>query len=134
MVTAEQIALMQEWAKAKATAQQWADYELQLRQQIAAQFGAAGDGSRTTDVGNGYKLGVVKSTRYTVDNTAEMRALVDKFIAFRDTEEVGTKLLKWKPSLSVSAYRKLPDWGRVYFDKFVTTTPNLPAIEIKGPQ
>jgi hypothetical protein len=45
-----------------------------------------------------------------------------------------TKLIKWKPELAISEYRKLSDEERLIFDRCLVVKPGMPQVDIKIPK
>lgn len=134
-MTPAQLALIQEWDRARKVVAVAEGMERALRSQVvASMFGDYGDGSRNADIGNGYTLKNVNTTRYDLADNPAMRQLIRNFEQYAPTAEVGAALIKDKPRLSLTAYRKLPQWGKTLFDPFVTTTPQLPQLSIIPPR
>lgn len=135
MLTPDQVHLLQTWHHAAATAAQWIEYERKCRDAfVAATFPDDDDGTFRADAGNGYSVKLLRTTRLDVADVPPMRQLVNKFAAFGETSDAGQALLKWKPRLSVRAYKALPSWGRAMMDQYVTSTPNAPQLELIAPK
>lgn len=130
-MTTEQLTLLQQWHAAKAAVETAEAFERDLRNKVVdAFFGDYGEGSRTADVGNGWKLQNTNAITYYVANKPEMVELQQRFAAHGETAEAGKTLLNWKPNLSVKAYKALPLWGRGMFDQFVTTKSSLAQLKL----
>ena len=134
-MTPDQLDLVQRWHAAKQRLDAAALEEGALRAAVDyAMFGSNGDGSRTTDIGNGYKLRSINTTRYDVKDSPELRQLVRNFTAYEATADIGKALLKDKPRLSLRAYKALPQWGVNLMVPFVTSTPNVVQLSIIPPE
>ena len=134
-MTAEQLALIQQWHAAKQQLASAEAFERELRSAVVkAMFGDYGDGSRNANIGNGYTLNNVNTTTYDVKDAPELRKLVQNFASYEATADIGRKLIKDKPRLSVSAYKALPQWGTALMVPFVTMRPQLPQLKIIAPE
>lgn len=45
-----------------------------------------------------------------------------------------SKLIKWKPEVAISEYRKLSDEDRLVFDRCLVVTPGMPEVKIVIPK
>jgi hypothetical protein len=125
------IALIDEWADLKARADKLKDEENVLRRAIANTFFSdKEEGSATMKLGDGRSLGATFKINRTV-SAEELQVLTPAF------HEVGIPvdgLIKWKPELVVSAYRKLTDAQRAEFDQVLTIKEGMPSLEIREPK
>ena len=133
MTDADKLELLKQWHHARDMAKAWTDHEMMLRKQLVPAF-FADTAANTVDVGHGYTLRGSFTMRHEVKDSPELRELVANFIAYPETSDVGHKLLKWHPRLSVTAWKSLPAWGAKLTLPFVTSTPNPPAIELLPPK
>lgn len=92
------------------------------------------EGTENIDIGNGYKLKVVKKLNYSLDK----QKLDDVLIHIEDNFENGKflveRLVKYKPEMSTAEYKKLPQEVKVIFDAVVTTKEAAPSIDIVAPK
>ena len=135
MLDPHAIALAKQWHDAQVALHEATTRERQARDAFVTQvFPAAIDGTHHADVGNGYSVKYVQTTRLDIANTAAMKELVNKFAQHGETSAVAQKLLSWKPRLSVTQYKALPLWGRGLLDEHITSTPNAPQLELVFPK
>lgn len=86
---------------------------------------AWGDASGTQNVElHGVKLKFVFKQNYSV-KAKELPAIMDRL------SEDGRKAFKYKPELSLTAYRDLSPADKALVNSVVTSTPALPTIEKK---
>lgn len=134
-MTPYQLDLIQQWHAAQAQLRQLEVRERELRSAVVqAMFGDYGEGSKTVDIGNGYTLKNVNSTRWDVQDTPELRLLEHNFKQYGETAEAGKALIVNKPRLSVRAFKALPQWGRAMMTPHITATPQLPQLSIINPK
>ena len=107
------------------------DQEMKLRLEIFAEcFPSPTEGSNTVDMPEGWKLkGTYKLTR-SLDEAALPAALAELH-----KHKVSTDLLvTYKPSLSVSAFKKLDSKWQKILEQAMVTTPGAPTIELVPPK
>lgn len=107
------------------------DEEMKLRKEIFEQcFPTPVEGTATVDMPEGWKLkGTYKLTR-SLDEAA-----LPAVIAELHKHKVATdQLITYKPSLSLSTYRKLdPKWQRV-LEQAMEIKPGAPTLELVAPK
>lgn len=117
------------------------DAEAALRKEVLAEAfafdpEALREGSENFELGNGYKLKAVFKISRNLNNENEA---VDKVLAkIEKTGPEGVfiaeRLVKWKPELSVTEYKKLPEKFKKLFDEVVTSKEAMPALELVAPK
>lgn len=123
--------LIDEWAALKAEVSALSDKEMTLRKAIANSFFPDKDeGAANMSLGDGRTLTATMKLNRTV--SAEELYALDS-----DLREHGIpvdELIKWIPSLVVSAYRKLTPEKVAEFDAVLTIKPGAPTLEVKIPK
>ena len=117
------------------------DAEAALRKEVLAEAfafdpEALREGTENFELGNGYKLKAVFKISRNLNNENEA---VDKLLSkIEKTGPEGAfiaeRLVKWKPELSVSEYKKLPEKFKKLFDEVVTSKEATPALELVVPK
>ena len=117
------------------------DAEAALRKEVLAEAfafdpEALREGTENFELGNGYKLKAVFKISRNLNNENEA---VDKVLSkIEKTGPEGAfiaeRLVKWKPELSVSEYKKLPEKFKKLFDEVVTSKEAMPALELVVPK
>lgn len=106
--------------------------ELELRLQVAEFYFPEADdeGSTSMDLGEGWKLTLVKRVNRSMANSkGETDAIVKQL-----PPEVAEKVVGWKPELKLREYRKLAPEYRAVLDSVVTTRPGTPALKLVPPK
>ena len=117
------------------------DAEAALRREVLAeafQFDpeALREGTENFELGNGYKLKAVFKISRNLNNENEA---VDKVLSKiektgAEGQFIAERLVKWKPELSVSEYKKLPEKFKKLFDEVVTSKEATPSLELVAPK
>ena len=117
------------------------DAEAALRKEVLAEAFAFNpealrEGTENFELGNGYKLKAVFKISRNLNNENEA---VDKVLSkIEKTGPEGVfiaeRLVKWKPELSVSEYKKLPEKFKKLFDEVVTSKEAMPSLELVAPK
>ena len=117
------------------------DAEAALRKEVLAEAfafdpEALREGTENFELGNGYKLKAVFKISRNLNNENEA---VDKVLSkIEKTGPEGAfiaeRLVKWKPELSVTEYKNLPDKFRKLIDEVVTSKEATPALELVAPK
>ena len=117
------------------------DAEAALRKEVLAEAfafdpEALREGTENFELGNGYKLKAVFKISRNLNNENEA---VDKLLSkIEKTGPEGAfiaeRLVKWKPELSVTEYKNLPDKFRKIIDEVVTSKEATPALELVAPK
>ena len=117
------------------------DAEAALRKEVLAEAfafdpEALREGTENFELGNGYKLKAVFKISRNLNNENEA---VDKVLSkIEKTGPEGAfiaeRLVKWKPELSVSEYKKLPEKFKKMIDEVVTSKEATPSLELVAPK
>ena len=117
------------------------DAEAALRKEVLAEAfafdpEALREGTENFELGNGYKLKAVFKISRNLNNENEA---VDKVLSkIEKTGPEGAfiaeRLVKWKPELSVTEYKNLPDKFRKLIDEVVTSKEATLALELVAPK
>lgn len=143
-VTAEEMA---QWFRLKETLGQIKSAEALLRARIYRHyFIAPKEGTNTYDIGDG--TGAVLKASRVIDRKVDVGAL--QALQKTQDEQWGPnkvpgvipevpllkldELVKWKPEVSISDYRKLTDNERTYFEQCLIIKDGSPSLEIMIPK
>ena len=117
------------------------DAEAALRKEVLAEAfafdpEALREGTENFELGNGYKLKAVFKISRNLNNENEA---VDKVLSkIEKTGPEGVfiaeRLVKWKPELSITEYKKLPEKFKKLFDEVVTSKEAVPSLELVAPK
>lgn len=139
--TASRDAKILAWEQAVKALAAAKDAEAALRKEVLAEAfsfdpEALREGTENFELGNGYKLKAVFKISRNLNNENEA---VDKVLAkIEKTGPEGVfiaeRLVKWKPELSVTEYKKLPEKFKKLFDEVVTSKEAMPALELVAPK
>lgn len=139
--TANRDAKILAWEQAVKALAAAKDAEAALRKEVLAEAfafdpEALREGTENFELGNGYKLKAVFKISRNLNNENEA---VDKVLSkIEKTGPEGAfiaeRLVKWKPELSVSEYKKLPEKFKKLFDEVVTSKEAMPTLEIIAPK
>jgi len=122
--------LVSRWERAKAALDAAKKLESALREEIvAAHFQQNSTGTHHFDTPDGRDLVCVKKLNYKLDKDTTANAQTE--IAVLIGVELATRLVNWKPDLSLSEYNKLPDNAREAIDRALTITPATPTLELR---
>ena len=94
------------------------------------------EGTENLELGNGYKLKAVFKISRNLNNENDA---VDKVLskiekAGAEGQFIAERLVKWKPELSVSEYKKLPEKFKKMIDEVVTSKEATPSLELVAPK
>lgn len=119
------------WQEAKKQLDALKESEMAMRKHIvASQFDADKIGAQNVELGKGWKLKAVTKVRYNVDrDTDKVDNVLDQLEDWQ-----ADRLVKWKPELSVSEYKKLDDEDRAKVDAIVTIVPSSPELSLVPPK
>jgi hypothetical protein len=128
----------------KNTANQLAELkerEMMLRKELISEcfqvnLEETEEGTRTLELGGGYKLKAGLKVSRSFDGGQEaVEKVLTKFEKFgAEGQILAERLVNWKPELSVSEYRKLPEKFRKLIDEIVVTKPASPSLEVVEPK
>lgn len=129
--------VLQQWLDASAKLAEAKEAEQVLRKQVVSLFPFdpnKKEGIEYLNLANGYKLKAQKKLNYVLDKESIESAL-DLIEAEGETGKLlAERLVKWKPELSISEYRQLPEDYKKIVDKAVTTKDGMPTLELIEPK
>ena len=112
---------------------EYKELEMSLRKTIVDNYFDSEnlEGTENLDLGEGYKLKCVKKLNrsFVTKEESEIEKVLDKL-----PDEISSRIIKYKPELSVSEYKKLDDKNRKIFDKLIVTKEASPSLEIVAPK
>ena len=131
--------LILKWNEAQKTLAEAKAIEMELRYEVTATcFPVEADfeGTENVDLGEGWKLkSVFKLNRRLANSKGETDKALTKIEKLgADGEFVAERLVKWKPELSLSEYKKLPNNMRKIIDDVITATPGSPSLSLIEPK
>ena len=139
--TANRDAKILAWEQALKALAAAKDAEAALRKEVLAEAfafdpEALREGTENFELGNGYKLKAVFKISRNLNNENEA---VDKVLskiekAGAEGQFIAERLVKWKPELSVSEYKKLPEKFKKMIDEVVTSKEATPSLELVAPK
>ena len=139
--TANRDAKILAWEQAVKALAAAKDAEAALRKEVLAEAfafdpEALREGTENFELGNGYKLKAVFKISRNLNNENEA---VDKVLSKIEKTGpegafVAERLVKWKPELSVSEYKKLPEKFKKMIDEVVTSKEATPSLELVAPK
>lgn len=133
-------AAIMEWqnsVKALAAAK---EQEAELRKKVLSEcFDYEEDdreGTQNVELGNGYKLKAVFKLSRRLDNkdNAVDDALSKMEASGAEGEFLAERIVKWKPELALSEYKKLPDKFKELIDTLITAKPGTPSLSLVEPK
>lgn len=133
-MTADLVNAVDRWEEAKAALAAAKKAEGELRAIVVAlafpNNPADAEGTKRVPLGNDREVKAVFKLNYSLDADLTDEALS----AMEDDSEEGKflaeRLVKWKPELSVSEFRKLPPKFKVKITSALTVKPATPSLEI----
>ena len=139
--TASRDAKILAWEQAVKALAAAKDAEAALRKEVLAEAfafdpEALREGTENFELGNGYKLKAVFKISRNLNNENEA---VDKvLVKIEKTGPEGVfiaeRLVKWKPELSLTEYKKLPEKFKKLFDEVVISKEATPTLELVAPK
>lgn len=139
--TANRDAKILAWEQAVKALAAAKDAEAALRKEVLAEAfafdpEALREGTENFELGNGYKLKAFFKISRNLNNENEA---VDKVLSKIEKTGpegafVAERLVKWKPELSVSEYKKLPEKFKKMIDEVVTSKEATPSLELVAPK
>lgn len=122
--------LVSRWERAKVALDTAKKLESELREEVvAAFFRVNSTGTHHFDTSDGRDLVCVKKLNYKLDK--DTTAAAQSEIAALIGAELAGHLVNWKPDLSLTEYKKLPDAAREIIDRALTISPATPTLELK---
>lgn len=130
---------IQEWRKAEKKLADAKAEEIRLRNlAILLNFPNhtdADEGTQNAELGNGYKLKAVFKQNYNLaDGDAVDAALTKMESLGAEGTFLAERIVKWKPELSLSEYRKLEPQYKAIVDTVLTTKPGQASLEFVEPK
>ena len=138
-LTTRSILLIQ-WQEAKAQSDFWKAQEMELRRRVASLLPVINEGMNTLPLDYGYELKVTGSKNYNLDADGTNDALEHIKRLGNEGAFIGERLVSFKPSLSLTEYRKLDVSNATHkrikelIDGALTITDSAPKVEIKPPK
>jgi len=119
------------WNEAQSQLSALKEREMNLRKEIfSAIFPTPAEGTNTSELPDGWKIKGVYKLNYSLDDAALTVALKE----LRKHRVAVDTLVTYKPSLSVSEYKKLdPKWKQVLASA-VEVKPGAPALDLIAPK
>ena len=144
-MTPEQVknALRDKWFRAKKQLDEVKALEMELRKQVfELDFPNPTLGTQRIELADGFKLKAVYSINYKLlGGNDTIESVQDSIARLNVTGSVlADRLVKWKPELSESEYKKLdpaiPEQAAIkaVLDKIIETKPSSPTLEIEAPK
>lgn len=127
--------LIMDWNRADATAKAAVARERDLRKQVIdASFDKLTVGTNTLVLGAGYKLkaGITQSYSLQKDADDSYTTLVN--ILGQMNPETAKRLVRWKPEVSVSEYKKLTAEEQALINQVLVIKDNSPQLELVVPK
>ena len=132
-------ALLGDWLNAKKSLDYWKAKEIELRSEVTKEFfnpAEDEEGTRNVDLGNNYKLKGVFALSYKL---IEKDELLEKAISRmeklgEEAEYIIKRLIKWKPELSKTEYKNLPDKYVKILNSALEVKPSTPQISLIEPK
>lgn len=145
--------LVAAWLEAKEKATTAVERERGLREQVCTMlFPNPVEGTNTYDLGMGYKVKMTHGYTYDLCKEVGKRITHEEYVSRVETvlseiEDLGngadslaSKLVKWKPELSVTEYKKLnvqfPTEAAIkkILDAVIVTKPSSPQVSFEEPK
>lgn len=136
--------LLHNWIQAKQTLDIAKEAEAQLRATVGLSIFADADiGANTIELGGGYRATYTKKMNYTLavptdSNTDNLNESIEELaeamrLASNEGAFIFGRLVKWKPELSLTEYKQLPDNLKKIVDRYVVSREGAPTLVIKEP-
>lgn len=120
-----------EWYQLQIDLAKLKQKELELRLKIFGTFfKEPKEGSSTVPFSDGWVL----KAEYPINRTFDVAALTTLLPTFREAHLPVKELIRNKPELSLSNYRKLSDEQRKLFDQALVIKPGTPQLEFVIPK
>lgn len=137
MLSEEKNALLSAWYEADKTMRAAVDAERELRLQIIETFSTEtredASGVETVSLGRDkWVLKIQHGLNYNLDKDADkVRSSLDVIAkSMEGGKIIADRLVKWKPEISVTEYKKLDREQREEINKVLTIKPKTKSIEI----
>ena len=125
--------LLKEWQTTASELARLKKEESILRQQVIDRFSKVSidhEGTETVML-DGFDLKIRHALNYNLDDSLALRKTISR-IGRLIGDELAERLVIFKPSLSVSEYRKLRPKAKELIDRHIVTAPASKQLEIKS--
>lgn len=130
----EQVEILTVWENTKAQLESLKKFEMECRKAIVYDSGFFDTGKTSgvehVTLSGGYDLTSTKKENYNLTN--KDGETDEALTHFDDT--LADMLVSWKPTLSVTAFKKLTFEQQAFFDKALEIKTGAPTLEIKPPK
>jgi len=136
----EKAALVGKWANARKEAAAATATENALRRLVADVVfdlgeGELREGTEHRPLPKGWKVSMVSKINHSFESVDACRAALEAIEALGPVEEAeAARMVKWKPELSLSAYKAAPENLRLMLGRVIVAKPAMPTLEIKPPK
>lgn len=135
---AERDSLIMAWLKAKEDLAKAKSKEEQLRTNVinhCYHYDNDTEGSKTINLGKGYKLTATFNQTYTFDDKeGKVSAACKVLNSIEGGSEIESKLVAWKPTISKKAYEESPQEIQELFSECLTIKQAKPTLKLKEPK
>jgi hypothetical protein len=128
---AQKLTLLQEWNEAKEQLKHWQQKESELRDTLVKGLfdSSKTEGTDTLILSGEWKLKVTRKLSYNLSNAND--GLVNILQTLPSV--ITQNLIRWKPDLNLSLFRKLDEPMRNLFTPVLTIKPSKPSLELIAP-
>lgn len=135
-LTKDQVDAIQAWQQAAAALDTAKQAELMNRLKIVNEAGlpftTKEEGGQTLKLYAGWRLALKRTINYTVENDqAKINAALTELFAIEPV--AAQSMIRWKPELNESVYKKLGAEGKKIMAQVVTMKPGTPQLELNAP-
>lgn len=121
--------LLRKWTEAKESSAYWKDREAALRKEVFSTFfEEPKEGVNKLELEGGWTLKADYKYNRTVDKAA-LPAVLEQL-----DKGITDRLIKYKPELSITEYKRLTEDQRVILAEAITEKPGSPSITIIPPK
>lgn len=129
--------LIQQWHSTCQQLETLKALEMQLRLEVLKEYFKYKqddrEGTQREELGNDYELKAVFRLNYRLDASAVPKALYKIEKHNGEGKFIAERLIKWKPELVISEYRKLPDKYLKIINEVLTVIPGTPSLDLIAP-
>lgn len=129
--------LIQAWIQSQRDLAVAKEKEADLRAKVVAldAENAVESGTVNLELGNGYKLKYVYKQNTRFISSDAVQSVLDKIERTGDAGAlIANRLVKWKPELSITEYKQLPDNFKKMIDEVVIFSAGTPSVEFVEPK
>lgn len=132
-------ALIQQWQSAKEQMAALKELENDLRNAVLNRRFAnkpnGYEGTVNQDLGRGWKLKAVFKNTLSVKDVDSLHGVLDRMEnESPEGKLLAERLVKWKPSVSVSEYKQLDEKYRQLIDTVIEIKPSQATLELVAPK